>query len=150
MAGGRHDGREARQTEVGAEALFQHRFTTLRCSHHSTQLNRAARGQGGKRGSRQPRCGLHARGRELRRGGRKEGRKEGWQAPKCAYVRTYQPTDSCRGAVPRKVVRRCCSQFERVKGTRAREGKRERGRERRKAGCPHLTPPLSRRCIRPV
>ena len=59
-----------------------------------------------------------------------EGRKEGRQAGRLSSTYAYAPTNSYCGAAPRKVVRRC-SQFERIKESRARE---EEGRGNRGAG----------------
>ena len=50
-----------------------------------------------------------------------EGRKEGRKAGRLSSTYAYAPTNSYCGAAPRKVVRRCCSQFERIKESRANE-----------------------------
>ena len=149
QAGRRADGRTRR---AGVDALFS---SSLLC-HHSTQLNQVAKlASDGGEASSSARCGLHAECglRTTAEAGRKEGRQD----------TKYVPTNSCPGAVPpppRKVVHRCCSQFERIKETRVREGGKEgkeggkEGRkEGRKAGRLALISPLlgaSAKLIRPM
>ena len=113
MAGG---GAAAR----GAEALFHHHYTA------TIQLD-----------STRQRRRLWERTEEASSGAADcmwttaaAGRKEGRQAGRLSSTYAYAPTNSYCGAAPRKVVRRC-SQFERIKESRARE---EEGRGNRGAG----------------
>ena len=93
----------------GAEALFHHHYTA------TIQLD-----------STRQRRRLWERTQEASSGAADcmwtkaaAGRKEGGMAGRLS--RTYAPTNSYCGAAPRKVVRRCCSQFERIKESRANE-----------------------------
>ena len=104
------------------EALFHHHYTTtIQLNSTRQQSRQASKGtdREASSGAARTACGVPTTA-------------AGRQATK------YQPTNSSPGPVPRKVVRvrRCCSQFERIKEARGREAGRREGRRRGRKAAP--------------